>query len=142
MRLQGKVMFATGGSHGIGRGSPSGSPVRARTWRSTTGTTKLEQTRRLPREVTPRFAMRLAVLGARDRKSASRFRHSYCVRRVISVPRFTAEELERLRALAAEWGKIVSKRAFGEAGPGLDVDFRTMEQIATAAAQGLTEGAL
>ncbi|AMV24167.1 hypothetical protein VT84_07205 [Gemmata sp. SH-PL17] len=24
-------------------------------------------------------------------------------------------------------------------GPGLDVDFRTMEQIATAAAQGLTE---
>jgi hypothetical protein len=60
----------------------------------------------------------------------------------MSTPRFTAEELDRLRALAAEWGKIVSKRAFGEDGPGLDVDFRTMEQIATAAAQGLTEGAL
>src|SRR6478735_4962737 len=56
--------------------------------------------------------------------------------------RFTPEELDRLRALAAEWGKIVSKRAFGDDGPGLDVDFRTMEQIATAAAQGLTEGAL
>ncbi|VTR93668.1 unnamed protein product [Gemmata massiliana] len=60
----------------------------------------------------------------------------------MSTPRFTAEELERLRVLAAEWGKIVSRRAFGDDGPGLDVDFRTMEPIATAAAQGLTEGAL
>ncbi len=60
----------------------------------------------------------------------------------MSTPRFTAAELDRLRELASEWGKIVSRRAFGEDGPGLDVDFRTMEQIATAAAQGLTEGAL
>ncbi|WP_246522792.1 hypothetical protein [Gemmata palustris] len=34
------------------------------------------------------------------------------------------------------------KRAFGDDGPGLDVDFRAMEQIATAAARGLTEGTL
>lgn len=60
----------------------------------------------------------------------------------MATPRFTPEELDRLRALAAEWGKIVSKRAFGDDGPGLDVDFDTMEQIATAAAHGLTEGAL
>ncbi|MBM3982807.1 MAG: hypothetical protein FJ304_21560 [Planctomycetes bacterium] len=60
----------------------------------------------------------------------------------MSTPRFTAEELDRLRQLATEWGNIVSKRAFGDDGPGLDVDFTTMEQIATAAAQGLTEGAL
>jgi hypothetical protein len=60
----------------------------------------------------------------------------------MSTSRFTAEELERLRELAAEWGKIVSKRAFGDDGPGLDVDFNTMELIATAAAQGLTEGTL
>lgn len=60
----------------------------------------------------------------------------------MSTPRFTDEELNRLRELAAEWGKIVSRRAFGDDGPGLDVDFRTMEQIATTAAQGLTEGAL
>jgi hypothetical protein len=60
----------------------------------------------------------------------------------MSTPRFTDEELNRLRDLAAEWGKIVSRRAFGDDGPGLDVDFRTMEQIATAAAQGLTAGAL
>ena len=60
----------------------------------------------------------------------------------MSTPRFTGEELDRLRELAAEWGRIVSRRAFGEDGPGLDVDFTTMEQIATAAARGLTEGAL
>ena len=58
------------------------------------------------------------------------------------TPRFTPEELDRLRTLAAEWAKIVSKRAFGDDGPGLDVDFRTFEQIATAAAHGLTEGTL
>ena len=60
----------------------------------------------------------------------------------MSTPRFTDEELNRLRELAAEWGKIVSRRAFGDDGPGLDVDFTTMEQIATTAAHGLTEGAL
>lgn len=58
------------------------------------------------------------------------------------TPRFTPEELGRLRALAAEWAQIVSRRAFGDDGPGLDVDFRTFEQIATAAAAGLTEGTL
>lgn len=60
----------------------------------------------------------------------------------MAAPHFTSKELRELRDLAAQWGKIVSKRAFGEQGPGLDVDFRTMEQIALAAAQGLTEGTL
>lgn len=60
----------------------------------------------------------------------------------MTTSQFSLEELDQLRALAAQWGKIVSKRAFGDDGPGLDVDFRTMEQIAAAAAQGLTEGTL
>jgi len=60
----------------------------------------------------------------------------------MTTPRFTPEELLELRQLAQQWAKIVSKRAFGDDGPGLDVDFRTFEQIATAAAQGLTEGTL
>ncbi len=47
-----------------------------------------------------------------------------------------------MRDLAAGWGKIVARRAFGEQGPGLDVDFDTMEQVARAAALGLTQGAL
>ena len=55
---------------------------------------------------------------------------------------FTPEELQELRRLAAQWGKIVARRAFGDQGPGLDVDFATMEQIALAAAAGLTEGTL
>jgi hypothetical protein len=55
---------------------------------------------------------------------------------------FTPEEIHELRRLAAQWGKVVSRRAFGEQGPGLDVDFATMEQIALAAAAGLTEGTL
>jgi hypothetical protein len=60
----------------------------------------------------------------------------------MAAPQFTPEELQELHALAARWAQIVSKRAFGEQGPGLDVDFRAMEQIATAAAEGLTEGTL
>jgi len=60
----------------------------------------------------------------------------------MATPRFTPEELQELRTLAARWAKIVSQRAFGDDGPGLDIDFRTMEQIATAAAHGLTEGTL
>jgi hypothetical protein len=50
--------------------------------------------------------------------------------------------LREIRDLAAGWGKIVAGRAFGPQGPGLDVDFDTMEQLARAAAAGLTEGAL
>src|SRR5437899_816301 len=50
--------------------------------------------------------------------------------------RFTPEELNGLRELASQWGKIVARRAFGDDGPGLDVDFDAMEQIAQAAARG------
>jgi hypothetical protein len=50
--------------------------------------------------------------------------------------------LQELRDRAAGWGKIVARRAFGDAGPGLDTDFDAMEQLARAAAAGLTEGAL
>jgi hypothetical protein len=55
---------------------------------------------------------------------------------------FTPEDLRELRDLAARWGKIVARRAFGDDGPGLDVDLDAMEQIARAAATGLTEGTL
>jgi hypothetical protein len=54
----------------------------------------------------------------------------------------TPEELQELRLLAAQWGKIVARRAFGDDGPGLDVDLDAMEQLAHAAAAGLTEGTL
>jgi len=54
----------------------------------------------------------------------------------------SAEKLKEIQDLAAGWGKIVARRVFGEPGPGTDVDFRTMEQIAAAAARGLIEGTL
>lgn len=52
------------------------------------------------------------------------------------------QKLQEIRELAAQWGKIVARRAFGDDGPPLDTDFSTLEQIAGAAAAGLTEGAL
>jgi hypothetical protein len=52
------------------------------------------------------------------------------------------QDLDEIRALAKGWGKIVVRRAFGEQGPGLDVDLDMMEEIAVAAVQGLTEGTL
>jgi hypothetical protein len=52
------------------------------------------------------------------------------------------EDLRKLRELAAQWGKIVARRAVGTDGPGLDIDFTTLEEVALEAARGLTEGAL
>lgn len=56
--------------------------------------------------------------------------------------RLTPQDLQQIRELAAQWGKIVARRAFGEQGPGLEVDFTTLEQLAQEAARGLTEGTL
>jgi len=56
--------------------------------------------------------------------------------------KLSPQDLQNIRDLAAQWGKIVSRRAFGEDGPGLDLDFTALEQLAAAAAAGLTEGTL
>jgi hypothetical protein len=55
---------------------------------------------------------------------------------------FTPQDLQEIRDLAAQWGKIVARRAFGEQGPGTDVDLTAMEEVALAAAAGLTAGTL
>ena len=52
------------------------------------------------------------------------------------------QELQAIRDFAAQWGKIIARRAFGDAGPGTAVDFQTMEEIARAAAAGVGEGTL
>jgi hypothetical protein len=49
------------------------------------------------------------------------------------------QQLAEIRELAAEWGKIVARRIGPESG---SFDFAAMEQIAAAAAAGLTEGTL
>src|SRR5688572_10706382 len=68
--------------------------------------------------------------------------HNSKVGRTMASRELPPELLQEIHDLAAGWGKIVSRRAFGDHGPGLDIDFATMEQLAQAAAAGLTEGAL
>ena len=60
----------------------------------------------------------------------------------MATRKLSPEELQVVARLAKQWGKIVVRHAFGEQGPGLDVDFAQMEEVACAAARGLTEGAL
>jgi hypothetical protein len=47
-----------------------------------------------------------------------------------------------IRPLAQGWGKIVVRRAFGDEGPGLDLDFDTLEQVAVDAAQAMIQGTI
>jgi hypothetical protein len=54
--------------------------------------------------------------------------------------RLNDADLAAIRTLAKRWGKSVARHAFGPNGPGLDVDLTAMEDVAAAAAQGLTEG--
>jgi hypothetical protein len=56
--------------------------------------------------------------------------------------KLSPQDLQEIRNLATQWGKIVARRAFGEQGPGLDTTFTALEQLAAAAAAGLTEGTL
>jgi uncharacterized protein (TIGR02996 family) len=63
-------------------------------------------------------------------------------RMAMSQRTVSPEELQESHDLAAGWGKIVARRLFGDAGPGLGIDFQTLEQVAAAAAGGLTEGTL
>jgi hypothetical protein len=60
----------------------------------------------------------------------------------MGAPKLTPEDLASITQLAKGWGKIVCRHAFGDQGPGLDVDLAQMEQLAFAAAQGLLAGAL
>ena len=50
--------------------------------------------------------------------------------------------LAEIRDVAEQWGKIACRRAFGEDGPGLDVNLTMMEEVAVAAARGLVAGTL
>jgi hypothetical protein len=60
----------------------------------------------------------------------------------MTAGKLTPQDLQNLRDFATQWGKIIARRAFGEAGPPLDADLFTLEQAAQAAAQGLLQGTL
>jgi len=53
-----------------------------------------------------------------------------------------APEQDTIRQFAENWGSIVGRRAFGEDGPDLELDFDSMEQAAVTAAQALTKGTI
>jgi hypothetical protein len=52
------------------------------------------------------------------------------------------EDLSQLREMAFGWGKIASRRAYGEEGPGLDVDFDTIETMAVDIGYAVIKGAI
>jgi hypothetical protein len=60
----------------------------------------------------------------------------------MSQSKLSEQRLQEIRELAAGWGKVVARRALGESAPGEPIDLWAMEQIAAAAATGLTEGTL
>ena len=47
----------------------------------------------------------------------------------MSRTRLKPEDLRDIRELAAAWGKIVARRAFGPEGPSLDVDFSALDLV-------------
>jgi hypothetical protein len=52
------------------------------------------------------------------------------------------DESSELRNMAYGWGKIVSRRAYGEEGPGLDIDFESIETMAVDIGQAVVRGAI
>ena len=52
----------------------------------------------------------------------------------------TDQDLEKIKNLAKQWGKIISEEAFGPEGPGLDVSFTNMEDVWVSAGEGLIKG--
>jgi hypothetical protein len=72
---------------------------------------------------------------------------------IASVPKFKdehtmpftkaqPEDLAHLRDLAYGWGKVVSRRAYGEEGPGLDIDFDSIESLAVEIGQAVIRGTI
>lgn len=60
----------------------------------------------------------------------------------MAAANFSPQQLQNIRDFAAQWGKIISRRAAGEAGPPREMSLAAMERLAQAAAQGLLEGTL
>ncbi|MBV8383149.1 MAG: hypothetical protein JOZ63_11110 [Planctomycetaceae bacterium] len=52
------------------------------------------------------------------------------------------EDLSQLRDLAYGWGTVVSRRAYGEEGPGLALDFDAIETLAVTVGQAVIQGAI
>jgi hypothetical protein len=56
--------------------------------------------------------------------------------------RTESDDLASLRDMASGWGKIVARRAYGDEGPGLDLDFDSIESLAVDMGRAVIEGAI
>jgi hypothetical protein len=56
--------------------------------------------------------------------------------------RAQSDDLTSLRDMASGWGKIVARRAYGDEGPGLDLDFDSIEGLAVDMGRAVVEGAI
>jgi hypothetical protein len=56
--------------------------------------------------------------------------------------RAQADDLASLHDMASGWGKIVARRAYGDEGPGLDLDFDSIEGLAVDMGRAVVEGAI
>ncbi|MBV8078219.1 MAG: hypothetical protein JO284_17550 [Planctomycetaceae bacterium] len=53
-----------------------------------------------------------------------------------------SHDLSELRNMAYGWGKIITRRAYGDEGPGLDLDFDAVESLAVDMGQAVIQGAI
>ncbi len=61
---------------------------------------------------------------------------------IMPFTRGRSDDLSELRDIAYGWGKIVVRRAYGDEGPGLDLDFDSMESLAVDMGQALIRGTI
>jgi hypothetical protein len=61
---------------------------------------------------------------------------------IMPFTKTSSQDSSSLREMAYGWGKIASRRTYGEEGPGLDVDFDTIESMAVDVAQSVVRGAI
>jgi hypothetical protein len=53
-----------------------------------------------------------------------------------------SDESAKLRDLAYGWGKVVSRRAYGDQGPGLGIDYESIESMAVEVGQAVIIGTI
>jgi hypothetical protein len=53
-----------------------------------------------------------------------------------------SDDSSALRDMAYGWGKIVTRRAYGDQGPGLDLDFDSIESLAVDVGQAVIQGTI
>ena len=78
----------------------------------------------------------------REEKSVSVAPRNYKAGLAMSQSKLSEQKMQEIRELAAGWGKVIARRAFGDCDGAPDIDLDDMEQAASLAASALAEGTL